>query len=102
MRSVVLAAVVLILAGVPGAYAEEINLLSPPMITNAGLKQINARYTGKTGVAFKMAGTEITKLADAIKTTNPPPDIIFMPTDMMTKLEASGGVKATTCAGAAG
>jgi molybdate transport system substrate-binding protein len=76
------------------AEAEEINLLSPPMITNAGLKEINARYTGKTGVTFKMAGTEITKLADAIKTTNPSPDIVFMPTDMMAKLEASGGVKA--------
>jgi molybdate transport system substrate-binding protein len=76
------------------AEAEEVNLLSPPMITNAGLKEINARYTGKTGVTFKMAGTEITKLADAVKTTNPPPDIVFMPTDMMTKLEASGGVKA--------
>jgi len=94
MRSLVVAAVVLILAGVPGAYAEEINLLSPPMIANAGLKKINAAYTGKTGVTFKIAGAEITKLADAIKTTNPPPDIIFMPTDMMTKLEASGGVKA--------
>jgi molybdate transport system substrate-binding protein len=94
MRSLVVAAVVLILAGVPGAYAEEINLLSPPMIANAGLKEINAAYTGKTGVTFKIAGAEITKLADAIKTTNPPPDIIFMPTDMMTKLEASGGVKA--------
>jgi len=75
------------------AQAEEVNLLSPPMITNAGLKEINAAYTGKTGVTFHMAGTEITKLADAIKTTNPPPDIIFMPTDMMTKLETSGGVK---------
>jgi molybdate transport system substrate-binding protein len=93
MRSVV-AAVVLILAGAPGAYAEEIDLLSPPMIANAGLKEINARYTGKTGVTFKIAGTEITRLADAIKTTTPPPDIVFMPTDMMTKLEASGGVKA--------
>jgi molybdate transport system substrate-binding protein len=75
------------------ALAEQVNLLSPPMITNAGLKEINARYTGKTGVTFNIAGTEITKLADAIKTTRPPPDIIFMPTDMMTKLEASGGVR---------
>ena len=73
--------------------AEEINLLSPPMITNAGLKEINARYTEKTGVAFQIAGAEITKLADAIKTTSPPSDIIFMPTDMMTRLETSGGVK---------
>jgi molybdate transport system substrate-binding protein len=75
------------------ARAEEVNLLSPPMITNAGLKEINARYTGKTGVTFKMAGTEITKLADAIKTTAPPPDIVFMPTDMMASLEAAGGVR---------
>jgi molybdate transport system substrate-binding protein len=76
------------------AKAEEINLLSPPMITNAGLKEINAAYTGKTGVTFKIAGAEITKLTDAIKTTNPPPDIVFMPTDMMTRLEAAGGLKA--------
>jgi molybdate transport system substrate-binding protein len=75
------------------ANAEEINLLSPPMITNAGLKEINAGYTGKTGVTFKIAGAEITKLTDAIKTTNPPPDIVFMPTDMMTRLEAAGGVR---------
>ena len=27
-----------------GARADQINLLSPPMITNAGLKEINARY----------------------------------------------------------
>ncbi len=93
MRSVV-GALALILAVAPGAYAEEINLLLPPMIANAGLKEINARYTGTSGVTFKIAGAEITKLADAIKTTNPPPDIVFMPTDMMTKLEASGGVKA--------
>lgn len=92
MRSVV-GALALVLAVAPGAYAEEINLLSPPMIANAGLKEINTRYTGTSGVTFKIAGAEITKLADAIKTTNPPPDIIFMPTDMMTKLAAAGGIK---------
>ena len=70
------------------ALAEQINLLSPPMITNAGLKEINARYAEKTGASFNIAGAEITKLADAIKTTNPPADVIFMPTDMMSKLEA--------------
>src|ERR1700760_3737195 len=94
MRLVVVAAVALVLGGAPGGFAAEVNLLSPPMITNAGLKQINAGYTGTTGVTFKIAGAEITKLADAIKTTNPPPDIVFMPTDMMTKLEAAGGVRA--------
>ena len=57
-----LVAVALVMAVAPGAHAEQINLLSPPMITNAGLKEINARYTGKTGVTFKMAGAEITRL----------------------------------------
>jgi molybdate transport system substrate-binding protein len=75
------------------AQAEEINLLSPPMIANAGLKEINARYSQKTGAAFHIAGAEITKLADTIKTTSPPPDIVFMPTDMMSKLAADGGVR---------
>ncbi len=75
------------------ALAEQINILSPPMIANAGLKEINARYAEKTGASFTIAGAEITKLADAIKTTNPPADVIFMPTDMMSKLEADGGVQ---------
>ena len=59
MRSLV-GAFALILAVAPGAYAEEINLLSPPMIANAGLKEINTRYTGTTGVTFEIAGAEIT------------------------------------------
>src|SRR3954466_2340348 len=84
----------LTMAGASGGRAEQINLLSPPMITNAGLKEINARYTAKTGDSFTVAGAEITKLADAIKTTNPPADIIFMPTDMMSKLAADGGIQA--------
>lgn len=75
------------------ARAEQINLLSPPMIANAGLKEINARYGEKTGTSFTLAGAEITRLADAIKTTNPPADVIFMPTDMMSKLQADGGVR---------
>jgi molybdate transport system substrate-binding protein len=95
MRSVMVAAImVLTLAVAPGARAEQVNLLSPPMITNAGLKEINARYTEKTGTTFTIAGAEITRLADAIKTTNPPADIIFMPTDMMSKLAADGGIQA--------
>jgi len=77
-----------------GARAEQVNLLSPPMITNAGLKEINARYTEKTGTTFSIAGAEITKLPDAIKAANPPLDIVFMPTDMMSKLAADGGIQA--------
>src|SRR6185312_6473393 len=77
-----------------GARAEQVNLLSPPMITNAGLKEINARYTETTGTTFSIAGAEITKLPDAIKAANPPLDIVFMPTDMMSKLAADGGIQA--------
>lgn len=83
----------LILAGTVGAAAAEVNLLSPPMITNAGLKEINARYTEKTGTSFNIAGAEITKLPDAVKTANPPIDVVFMPTDMMSKLAAEGGIR---------
>jgi ABC-type molybdate transport system substrate-binding protein len=87
-------AVVLVLAGAAGARAEQVNLLSPPMITNAGLKEINARYTEKTGTSFVIEGAEIGRLADKIKTANPPADVIFLPTDMIGKLEADGLTKA--------
>jgi molybdate transport system substrate-binding protein len=87
-------AVMLVLAGAAGARAEQVNLLSPPMITNAGLKEINARYTEKTGTSFVIEGAEIGRLADKIKTANPPADLIFLPTDMIGKLEADGLTKA--------
>ena len=63
------------------------------MITNAGLKEIDARYTAKTGTTFNIADTEITKLADAIKTAPQPLDVVFMPTDMMSKLDAEHGIQ---------
>jgi ABC-type molybdate transport system substrate-binding protein len=91
---VVALALTVALGGAPAARAEQVNLLSPPMITNAGLKEINARYAERTGTTFNIAGAEITKLADTIKVTNPPADIIFMPTDMMSKLAADGGIRA--------
>jgi molybdate transport system substrate-binding protein len=93
MRLAVIA-VVLILSGAAGARAEQVNLLSPPMITNAGLKEINAGYTAKTGTSFAIEGAEIGRLADKIKTANPPADVIFLPTDMIGKLEADGLTKA--------
>jgi molybdate transport system substrate-binding protein len=75
------------------AQAAQLNLLSPPMITNAGMKEINARYAEKTGDTFNVAGTEITKLGDAIKTSAQPLDVVFMPTDMMSKLDAEHGIQ---------
>ena len=63
-----------------GARADQINLLSPPMITNAGLKEINARYAEKSRNSLAVDGAEIGRLADKIKTAQPPADVIFLPT----------------------
>jgi molybdate transport system substrate-binding protein len=76
--------------------AEQINLLSPPMISNAGLKEINARYTEKNGISFAIQGTEIGRLPDLIKTANPPGDVIFLPTDMAAKLATDGAIQPAT------
>ena len=94
-------AVVLVLAGAAGARAEQVNLLSPPMITNAGLKEINARYTEKTGTSFVIEGAEIGRLADKIKTANPPADVIFLPTDMIGKVRLSSPESIVTSQSAA-
>lgn len=90
MRLALVVALGLAMAVSAGARAEQINLLSPPMITNAGLKEINARYAEKTGNSLNVDGAEIGRLADKIKTANPPADVIFLPTDMIGKLEADG------------
>ncbi len=76
-----------------GARADQINLLSPPMITNAGLKEINARYAEKSRNSLAVDGAEIGRLADKIKTAQPPADVIFLPTDMIARLEADGVTK---------
>ena len=67
-----LVVIALALAGAPGAQAEQVNRLSPPMITNAGLMEINARYSQQTGTSFNIAGAEITKLPEAAKAAKRP------------------------------
>jgi ABC-type molybdate transport system substrate-binding protein len=88
-----IAAVLMMIWGGAAARAEEINLLSPPMITNAGLKEINARYRETTGTSFTITGAEITRLPERIKSANPPADVIFLPTEMISKLEAEGATQ---------
>lgn len=95
MRNAILTAF-LMFALPPLAGAQEIELLSPPMIANAGLKDLESDYAKKTGESFSTKITEIGKLLDSAKTSVPPPDIIFLPTEMMGELDSQGGIRAGT------
>lgn len=76
------------------ADAAEIHVVLPPLIANAGFQELSAAYTKDTAVAITTKRTEIGKLMGVIKTSTPPPDVIFLPTDQMAALEKEGGLKA--------
>jgi molybdate transport system substrate-binding protein len=75
----------LFLAGfVPVARAAEIQILSPPVVDNAGLKEIAAAFTQKTGTQVTIRVMELLKIPDAAAAQ--PADIVFLTPDLMGKL----------------
>jgi len=85
-------AFLLAVAAMP-AGAAEISVLMPPIIANAGFKELSATYTKDTGNTLATKVDEMGKLTDDIKAASPAPDVIFLPTDQMSALEKSGGIK---------
>ncbi|MBA2588018.1 MAG: substrate-binding domain-containing protein [Alphaproteobacteria bacterium] len=73
-----------------GAGAVEIQVLSPPVVANAGLKAIAAAFTKETGVTVNVRGLELLKIPQ--DTTAQPTDIVFVTPDLMDGLSKSGAV----------
>jgi molybdate transport system substrate-binding protein len=119
IRSSVLAAVLLAIAGTataqvkpaaapakPAATAPaakpvagkvaEIRVIAPGVISNAGLKELAEAYEKDTGTKVTIVGSGMGKIVSDIKTVEPALDVVFLPFELMSSLSLDGGVKPGT------
>jgi molybdate transport system substrate-binding protein len=90
MRSFLLGAC-LVLFLEPAAGAAEIQVLTPPVVYNAGLKELAEDFTKQTGTVVKLTVGELLKIPERVH--NEPMDVFFLEPDLMAKL-APGDVNA--------
>jgi molybdate transport system substrate-binding protein len=76
-----------------GARAAEIHVLMPPIIANAGFKELGAAYSKDTGTVITNKVAEMGKLTDDLKASAPMPDLVFMPSGQMDALDKAGGIR---------
>jgi molybdate transport system substrate-binding protein len=90
MRTLILGAMMLGLATPALAQGTEINVFTPAVVWNAGLQDIAADYTKKTGVKVTIKNLNMGKLVGEIRTGTPIADVIIMPVSFMDGMDAMG------------
>ena len=73
------------------ASAAEIQILAPPVAANAGLKDIAAAFTQKTGVAVATRSLELLRIPQNV--SEQPTDIVLLTPSLMDGLVKAGTVK---------
>ncbi|HWY60586.1 MAG TPA: substrate-binding domain-containing protein [Rhizomicrobium sp.] len=96
LRSLFLAGLFLTLLTSSGQTAANgtavIRVLSPGVVYNAGLLDLAASFTRKTGIKVYVLPDLMGKIMGDIKTRTPPPDVIFLPMDLMSSLALDDGI----------
>ena len=92
MRKILLAAAFTALAAPAMAQgqAAEINVFTPAVVWNAGLQDIAADYTKKTGVKVTIKNLNMGKIVGEIRTGTPVADVIILPVSFMDGMDAMG------------
>jgi molybdate transport system substrate-binding protein len=72
------------------AQGTEINVFTPAVVWNAGLQDIAADYTKKTGVKVTIKNLNMGKLVGEIRTGTPVADVIVLPVSFMDGMDAMG------------
>jgi molybdate transport system substrate-binding protein len=85
-------AVVLAMAG--SAQAAELNVTAPGVAFNAGLPELAAAYTQKTGVKVTVKPDGMANIVHDIKTVAPIADVMILPVAFMDGMEAEGSIVA--------
>jgi len=70
--------------------ATEINVFTPAVVWNAGLQDIAADYTKKTGVKVTIKNLNMGKIVGEIRTGTPVADVIVLPVSFMDGMDAMG------------
>jgi molybdate transport system substrate-binding protein len=78
-----------------GRYAAaDIRVMAPGVVYNAGLLDLAAAYTKETGRKVAVTLVGIGSIVNAVRTANPPADVITLPFELMSTLSLDGGVVA--------
>ena len=72
--------------------AADIRVMTPGVVYNAGLLDLAAAYTKDTGKKVAVTLVGMGTIVNAIKTNNPPADVIMLPFELMSTLSLDGGV----------
>ena len=72
--------------------AADIRVMAPGVIYNAGILDLAAAYTKETGKKVAVMSVGMGTIVKAVKTANPPADVIMLPFELMSTLTLDGGV----------
>lgn len=72
--------------------AADIRVMTPGVVYNAGLLDLAAAYTKETGKKVAVTLVGMGGIVKAIKTADPPADVIMLPFELMSSLSLDGGV----------
>jgi molybdate transport system substrate-binding protein len=72
--------------------AADIRVMAPGVVYNAGLLDLAAAYTKETGKKVAVVLVGMGTIVNAVKTANPPADVIMLPFELMTTLSLDGGI----------
>src|SRR5881392_2689666 len=72
--------------------AADIRVMTPGVVYNAGSLDLGAAYTKETGKKVAVSLVGMGSIVNAIKTANPPADVIMLPFELMSTLSLDGGV----------
>lgn len=72
--------------------AADIRVMAPGVIYNAGVLDLAAAYTKETGKKVAVVSVGMGSIVNAIKTANPPADVIMLPFELMSTLSLDSGV----------
>jgi ABC-type molybdate transport system substrate-binding protein len=74
------------------AYAAEIRVISPGVISNSGLSDVAAAFEKKTGVKVNIQVAGMGTIMNDIRTGTPAADVVMLPMDLMGTMALSDGV----------
>ena len=72
--------------------AADIRVLVPGVVYNAGLLDLAAAYTKETGKKVAVSLIGMGTIVNAVKTANPPADVVSLPFELMSTLSLDGGI----------
>jgi len=78
--------------------AADIRVMAPGVVYNAGLLDLAAAFTKETGKKVAVTLVGMGGIVNAVKTANPPADVIMLPFELMSTLSLDGGIAPGTFA----